>query len=153
MTTSQPLLTRHDCLNMDAHDPLAALRAEFDLPEGTIYLDGNSLGALPKRVVARMQTAISDEWGKGLIRSWNDADWYLAPQRAGAAIARLIGAGGRGDRLRFHLGQPLQGVGCRAADASGPWGGDFRARQFPDGRLCLGPCGRNERRGIALCRA
>ena len=93
MTTSQPLLTRHDCLNMDAHDPLAALRAEFDLPEGTIYLDGNSLGALPKRVVARMQTAISDEWGKGLIRSWNDADWYLAPQRAGAAIARLIGAG------------------------------------------------------------
>lgn len=87
-----PPLTRQDCLAMDAADPLAGFRAEFDLPEGTIYLDGNSLGALPRRVVARMQTAITEEWGKGLIRSWNDADWYLAPQRAGAAIARLIGA-------------------------------------------------------------
>ena len=87
-----PPLTRQDCLAMDAADPLARFRAEFDLPEGTIYLDGNSLGALPRRVVARMQTAITEEWGKGLIRSWNDADWYLAPQRAGAAIARLIGA-------------------------------------------------------------
>ena len=87
-----PPLTRQDCLAMDAADPLAGFRAEFDLPEGTIYLDGNSLGALPRRVVARMQTAITEEWGKGLIRSWNDSDWYLAPQRAGAAIARLIGA-------------------------------------------------------------
>ena len=87
-----PPLTRQDCLAMDAADPLAGFRAEFDLPAGTIYLDGNSLGALPRRVVARMQTAITEEWGKGLIRSWNDADWYLAPQRAGAAIARLIGA-------------------------------------------------------------
>ncbi len=85
-------LTRHDCLAMDAADPLAGYRQEFDLPEGTIYLDGNSLGALPRRVVARMQRAITQEWGKGLIRSWNEADWYLAPQRAGAAIARLIGA-------------------------------------------------------------
>ena len=89
------LLTRQDCLAMDASDPLAHFRNEFALPDdGTIYLDGNSLGALPKRVVARMQTAISEEWGNGLIRSWNDADWYLAPQRAGAAIARLIGAKG-----------------------------------------------------------
>ena len=87
-----PPLTRQDCLAMDAADPLAGFRAEFDLPAGMIYLDGNSLGALPRRVVARMQTAITEEWGKGLIRSWNDADWYLAPQRAGAAIARLIGA-------------------------------------------------------------
>ena len=92
MPTHSAPLTRQDCLNMDAADPLAALRHEFDLPEGTIYLDGNSLGALPRRVVARMDRAIRDEWGKGLIRSWNDADWYLAPQRAGAAIARLIGA-------------------------------------------------------------
>lgn len=85
-------LTRQDCLDLDAADPLARYRAEFDLPAGTIYLDGNSLGALPHRVIARMQTAITEEWGKGLIRSWNEADWYLAPQRAGAAIARLIGA-------------------------------------------------------------
>ncbi|MGB8815338.1 MAG: kynureninase [Paracoccaceae bacterium] len=85
-------LTRQDCVAMDAADPLAGFRQEFDLPDGTIYLDGNSLGALPHRVVARMSRAITEEWGKGLIRSWNDADWYLAPQRAGAAIARLIGA-------------------------------------------------------------
>lgn len=93
MTLSQTLITRQHCLLMDYQDPLASLRQEFDLPEGTIYLDGNSLGALPRRVVARMERAIAQEWGKGLIRSWNDADWYLAPQRAGAAIARLIGAG------------------------------------------------------------
>ena len=86
--------TRHDCKTMDAADALAGYSKEFDLREGTIYLDGNSLGALPHRVVARMSTAITEEWGKGLIRSWNDADWYLAPQRAGAAIARLIGADG-----------------------------------------------------------
>jgi kynureninase len=85
-------ITRQGCADMDASDPLAHFRREFDLPEGTIYLDGNSLGALPHRVVARMAHAITEEWGKGLIRSWNDADWYLAPQRAGAAIARLIGA-------------------------------------------------------------
>jgi kynureninase len=84
-------LSRADCAAMDAADPLAGFRLEFDLPRDTIYLDGNSLGALPHRVVARMQRAIAVEWGQGLIRSWNDADWYLAPQRAGAAIARLIG--------------------------------------------------------------
>jgi len=94
MTSHQTVLTRELCLAMDARDPLAGYRQEFDLPAGTIYLDGNSLGALPHRVVARMSTAITEEWGKGLIRSWNDADWYLAPQRAGAAIARLIGAEG-----------------------------------------------------------
>jgi kynureninase len=94
MSVHLPALTRQDCLALDAADPIAHFRQEFALPDGTIYLDGNSLGALPKRVVARMQTAISEEWGKGLIRSWNDADWYLGPQRAGAAIARLIGVAG-----------------------------------------------------------
>lgn len=93
MTTPAVSLTRLDCLALDAVDPLAAQRQLFDLPENTLYLDGNSLGALPHRVIARMQRAIADEWGKGLIRSWNDADWYLAPQRVGAAIAHLIGAG------------------------------------------------------------
>lgn len=85
-------LTRDDCVAMDARDSLAQYRAEFALPEGVIYLDGNSLGALPKRVSQRLRTAVDEEWGTGLIRSWNDADWYLAPQRAGAAISQLIGA-------------------------------------------------------------
>jgi kynureninase len=77
---------------LDASDPLASRREKFSLPNDVIYLDGNSLGALPKAVAARMQRAINDEWGVGLIRSWNDADWYPAPQRVGAKIAALIGA-------------------------------------------------------------
>lgn len=85
-------LTRAECEAMDRTDPLARHRDAFALPEGDIYLDGNSLGALPKRVVERLRVAVEEEWGNGLIRSWNDADWYLAPQRAGAAIARLVGA-------------------------------------------------------------
>lgn len=85
-------LTRDDCLALDAADPLAGKRADFALPEGVIYLDGNSLGALPHRVVAQMQTAVVQEWCNGLIRSWTEADWYLAPQRVGARIAHLIGA-------------------------------------------------------------
>lgn len=87
------ILTRADCEAMDRADPLAGKRAEFALPEGVIYLDGNSLGALPRRVVARLDRAVQEEWGNGLIRSWNDADWYHAPQRVGAAVSRLIGAG------------------------------------------------------------
>ena len=86
MAEPNPKLTRADCLALDQADPLGALRQEFDLPTGTIYLDGNSLGALPRRVVARMSRAITEEWGKGLIRSWNEADWYLAPQRVGKRL-------------------------------------------------------------------
>jgi kynureninase len=77
---------------LDAADPLAHCRDRFILPDGVIYLDGNSLGALPKGVNERLHRAINEEWGVGLIRSWNDADWYPAPQRVGAKIAGLIGA-------------------------------------------------------------
>jgi kynureninase len=85
-------LTRDALAKRDLHDPLAARRDLFTLPDGVIYLDGNSLGALVKSVAARMQRAVQDEWGQGLIRSWNDAAWYPAPLRVGATIARLIGA-------------------------------------------------------------
>lgn len=85
-------LDREALIRLDAADPLARKRDEFSLPTDVIYLDGNSLGALPKRVAARMRRAVEQEWGEGLIRSWNDAGWYPAPQRAGAAIARLVGA-------------------------------------------------------------
>ncbi len=85
-------LTRADCQALDARDPLAACRARFALPEGVIYLDGNSLGAMPRAVPARMQRAIEQEWAVGLIRSWNDAHWYPAPQRVGGQVAALIGA-------------------------------------------------------------
>ncbi len=76
----------------DAADPLRGLRDRFHLPEGVIYLDGNSLGPLPKAVAAHQRAVVEQEWGEGLIRSWNDADWINAPQRVGARIAPLIGA-------------------------------------------------------------
>jgi len=76
----------------DAADPLAFARARFRLPEGVIYLDGNSLGALPKATPARMAEAVEGEWGGDLITSWNKAGWMELPHRIGAQIAALIGA-------------------------------------------------------------
>lgn len=76
----------------DAADPLSHFRDRFLLPAGVIYLDGNSLGALPKGAVERVQQVVTDEWGDGLVRSWNEADWINLPQRIGAKIAPLIGA-------------------------------------------------------------
>ncbi|MEP2236543.1 MAG: kynureninase [Alteripontixanthobacter sp.] len=77
---------------LDAADPLAEYRGRFHMPEGVIYLDGNSLGPLPQATPGRIEEVIRQEWGDGLIRSWNDADWVSAPQRIGAKIAPLIGA-------------------------------------------------------------
>jgi kynureninase len=85
--------TRDDALALDAADPLANLREQFELPPGVIYLDGNSLGVLPKATSARVQQVVAQEWGQGLIRSWNSAGWITLPQRVGDKIARLVGAG------------------------------------------------------------
>jgi kynureninase len=76
----------------DATDPLASFRDRFALPAGVIYLDGNSLGALPRATSNRVADAIEDEWGRDLIRSWNTADWIGAPRRVGDKIARIVGA-------------------------------------------------------------
>jgi len=78
--------------DFDAADPLAGYRERFTLPEGVIYCDGNSLGALPKATPARLQAVIEGEWGEGLIRSWNDAGWFDMAGRVGGKIAPLIGA-------------------------------------------------------------
>ena len=78
--------------DFDAADPLAGFRERFTLPEGVIYLDGNSLGALPKATPARLQAVIEGEWGEGLIRSWNTASWFDMASRIGGKIAPLIGA-------------------------------------------------------------
>jgi len=86
-------MTRDDALALDATDPLAPLRDQFALPPGLIYLDGNSLGMLPKATPARVQEVVQQEWGTGLIRSWNSAGWMTLPQRVGDKIARLVGAG------------------------------------------------------------
>ena len=82
-----------DCQALDAQDPLRHLRDQFALPAGVIYLDGNSLGAMPKASAARVAQVVSEEWGKGLIRSWNTAGWMDQPHHIGDKIARLIGAG------------------------------------------------------------
>ncbi|MGZ8318327.1 MAG: kynureninase [Telluria sp.] len=86
------MTTRQDCVARDAQDALAPLRAQFDLPDGVIYLDGNSLGARPKVALARARQVIADEWGTGLIRSWNTAGWFEMPRRLGDLLAPLVGA-------------------------------------------------------------
>lgn len=88
-----PDVTRADCVARDAADPLASFREEFVLPEGVIYLDGNSLGALPARTAAHLQHVVTQEWGQGLIRSWNDAGWFDKPRTLGDRVGALIGAG------------------------------------------------------------
>jgi kynureninase len=85
-------LDRDHCLALDRDDPLAGRRALFDLPQGLIYLDGNSLGALPRAVVAQVAETVQAHWGRDLIKSWNTAGWIDLPARVGARIAPLIGA-------------------------------------------------------------
>ncbi|MDK2759639.1 MAG: kynureninase [Blastomonas fulva] len=90
MSTEYPSLSEAQA--RDAADPLRAWRDRFTLPQGVMYLDGNSLGALPKSTAALMRDATERQWGEGLIRSWNDADWIGAPRRIGDKIAQLIRA-------------------------------------------------------------
>ena len=81
-----------DAAALDRADPLAHLRELFALPEGVVYLDGNSLGALPQATRESLARVVSKEWGAGLIRSWGAADWIGLAGRTGDAIAPLIGA-------------------------------------------------------------
>lgn len=80
------------CLAQDQQDPLRSLRDLFHLPKGVIYLDGNSLGVLPKATTSRVTQALTQEWGNDLIKSWNTAGWFQMPLKVGNKIARLIGA-------------------------------------------------------------
>ncbi|MFT7724026.1 MAG: kynureninase [Roseateles sp.] len=86
-------MTRDDALALDAHDPLAPLREHFTLPPGVVYLDGNSLGALPRATPERIARAVQQEWGQGLIASWNTAGWITLPRRLGDRLAPWLGAG------------------------------------------------------------
>lgn len=86
------MLTRQDCLDMDRRDALAPLARRFAIPDGVIYLDGNSLGAMPIQAQQRVQQVTANEWGRQLIRSWNTAGWFELPRRLGDKLAPLIGA-------------------------------------------------------------
>jgi kynureninase len=83
------MITARDIKAMDAADPLAHKRAEFQLPAGKIYLDGNSLGALPLAVIDRLQATVLEQWGEDLISSWNKHAWIDLPERVGEKIAHL----------------------------------------------------------------
>lgn len=87
------MTTLQDCQALDIQDPLRTLREQFALPEDTIYLDGNSLGVMPRSTPARVADVVTREWGTDLIQSWNKAGWFAMPQAVGDKIARLIGAG------------------------------------------------------------
>lgn len=85
-------ITRKDLEELDKQDPLKQFRTEFKLPEGILYFDGNSLGALPYATVDRVNEVILDEWGSKLITSWNSSGWYSLSETIGNKIAKLIGA-------------------------------------------------------------
>jgi len=93
-------LDRDGAADLDERSPLRARRDLFALPDGVVYLDGNSLGALPRGVAERMARVVTQEWGRDLIGSWNTADWVGLPRRVGARIAPLIGA----DAGDVHVG-------------------------------------------------
>lgn len=77
---------------LDRADPLAHARRRFVLPKGLVYLDGNSLGALPASAEEKLRSVISEEWGDGLIRSWNEAGWFELPLTLGDRLGHLLGA-------------------------------------------------------------
>jgi len=87
-----PLMTRADLEALDRADPLRRFRDRFRLPPGLVYLDGNSLGAMPKAAPARVAQVVEREWGDDLIRSWSRNGWMDLPLRIGAKIGTLIGA-------------------------------------------------------------
>jgi kynureninase len=83
---------RQRAATLDASDPLAGRRQRFSIPDGLVYLDGNSLGVLPAHVPARVADAVTRGWGQQLIRGWNTEGWIDLPRRIGVRIAPLIGA-------------------------------------------------------------
>jgi len=85
-------ITRAACVERDCTDPLRSLRDRFVIPDGIIYLDGNSLGPMPRAAAGILSRTIEQEWGHDLIRSWNSAGWFDMPVRLGDRVGALIGA-------------------------------------------------------------
>jgi kynureninase len=111
---------RERALRLDAEDPLAKLREKFALDDQTVYLDGNSLGALPAHVPARMADVITREWGQLRIRSWDESGWWTAPERIGDRIAPLVGAAAGqivvGDSTSVNVFKAVVGAARLSAD-------------------------------------
>ncbi len=105
-------LTRDEATALDRTDELAPFRERFVLPDGVIYLDGNSLGPLPTEAPARIAHVMDQEWGQSLIRSWTDHGWIDLQFRIGEKIGRLIGAApGTTVVAELHFGEPVQVAG------------------------------------------
>ncbi len=92
MISTSPLISREACVARDGADPLRGLRDRFVVPDGLIYLDGNSLGPMPRDAAALLRHTIERQWSQDLIRSWNDAGWFDLPLRLGDRVGALIGA-------------------------------------------------------------
>jgi len=92
MMSSASTISREECIAHDAVDPLRGFRDRFIIPEGLIYLDGNSLGPMPLAAAGVLNHTIEQEWGHDLIRSWNTAGWFDMPVRIGDRVGALIGA-------------------------------------------------------------
>jgi len=83
---------RTEAASLDERHQATDLRERFALPDGVVYLDGNSLGALPRAVPAAVRDAVEQQWGRDLITSWNMHGWWDAPARVGDAVGRIVGA-------------------------------------------------------------
>ncbi len=92
MISPANLASRDACVARDASDPIGALRDRFVIPDGVIYLDGNSLGPMPRAAASSFGRTIEQEWGQDLIKSWNSAGWFDMPLRLGDRVGALIGA-------------------------------------------------------------
>jgi kynureninase len=92
MSSAFPTVSRDGCVARDLNDPLRSLRDRFHIPEGVIYLDGNSLGPMPRAAASILSRTIEQEWGDDLIRSWNFAGWFDMPVRLGDRLGPLLGA-------------------------------------------------------------
>jgi kynureninase len=117
-------LTREELVGLDGSDPLRSFRDEFALPDGVLYLDGNSLGPLPRKTRGRLEEIIENEWGRDLIRSWNVHDWIRYPRRVGDRIAPIVGsAPGQvvaSDSTSVNLYKLLGAAAGLASDAGRP---------------------------------
>ncbi|MGW1785111.1 kynureninase [Streptomyces sp. NPDC002143] len=133
---------------LDAADELAGLRARFVLDDG-VYLDGNSLGALPAAVPDRVADVVRRQWGELRIRSWDESGWWTAPERIGDRIAPLVGAAAGqivvGDSTSVNVFKALVGAVRIAADGDGGGGRDeilVDATTFPTDGYIAGSAAR-----------